>query len=134
MATSNFPQDIVEEILLRLPVKSLVRFTLVSTSWGSLISSSPFVKLHFQRASKDPRIRTQNLLLLIDTNDLKLFKDTDSFLGNEVALEPLDFPLKRRNQRVKILGSCSGLVALALKEVQINNFFIWNPSTLPNLF
>ena len=97
MATSNFPQDIVEEILLRLPVKSLVRFTLVSTSWGSLISSSPFVKLHFQRASKDPRIRTQNLLLLIDTNDLKLFKDTDTFLGNEVALEvwnPLIFHQK----------------------------------------
>ncbi|CAH8386771.1 unnamed protein product [Eruca vesicaria subsp. sativa] len=44
---SNFdeiPQDLVMEIIWRLPVKSVARFRLVSKSWARIISSRYFIK------------------------------------------------------------------------------------------
>ncbi|MCD7467724.1 hypothetical protein HAX54_005330 [Datura stramonium] len=43
---SYFPPDLLIEILLRLPVKSLIRFTVVSKSWHSLITSFSFISTH----------------------------------------------------------------------------------------
>ncbi|KAK6254632.1 hypothetical protein SCA6_015937 [Theobroma cacao] len=39
---------------------------------------------------------------------------------------PLDFPPKRQDHRVRIMGSCHGLVAVALEKDKV---FLWNPST-----
>ncbi|XVF62746.1 hypothetical protein PTKIN_Ptkin09bG0033000 [Pterospermum kingtungense] len=114
LAKPYLPQDIVEDILLRLPFKSLLRFTMVSKPWGSLIS-----------------LRTQNQNLLIPTLDrgFMLFRDCGTSLGDEAALVSLDFPLKEPHQRVEILGSCNGLVAVfSFVNVSTKNLFIWNPS------
>ncbi|XVF62744.1 hypothetical protein PTKIN_Ptkin09bG0032800 [Pterospermum kingtungense] len=131
MAKPYLPQDMVEEILLRLPVKSLLRFTLVSKPWGCLISSSLFSKLHLQLAKEDPRIRTQNLLILGLDRDLKLPEDCGTLLSEEAALVSLDFPAREPHQHVEILGSCNGLVALiSVMNLSVTkNLFIWNPST-----
>ncbi|KAH6764701.1 hypothetical protein C2S51_015950 [Perilla frutescens var. frutescens] len=40
----HMPADLVEEILFRLPMKSVVRFSIVSKSWNSMIFGSSFVK------------------------------------------------------------------------------------------
>ncbi|KAG2694674.1 hypothetical protein I3760_08G155600 [Carya illinoinensis] len=56
---NNLPKDLIIEILLRLPVKSLVRFRCVSKQWFSLISDPRFAKVHFKRKSDD----NQRLLL-----------------------------------------------------------------------
>ncbi|XVF62748.1 hypothetical protein PTKIN_Ptkin09bG0033200 [Pterospermum kingtungense] len=132
MATPNLPQDILEEILLRLPVKSLIRFRSVSKPWRCLISSSPFAKLHFQRERANPGVRTQNLLISTPSKvDLDLFKYCRTSLGDEAALVSLDFPLEEPHQRLKILGSCNGLVVLFsfMNVSRTKNVFIWNPST-----
>lgn len=42
----QLPYEIVEEILLQLPVKSLLRFRSVCKPWGALISDPKFVKSH----------------------------------------------------------------------------------------
>ncbi|CAH8264122.1 unnamed protein product [Arabidopsis lyrata] len=39
---ANLPYDLVEEILLKLPVKSLARFNLTCKEWGSLFSGRRF--------------------------------------------------------------------------------------------
>ncbi|OMO68478.1 hypothetical protein COLO4_29637 [Corchorus olitorius] len=44
--------DIIMEILLHLPVKSLIRFKLVSKNWLSLISNPNFVLLHCRQSPK----------------------------------------------------------------------------------
>ena len=50
-------QDLVEDILSRLPVKSLIRFKCVSKACHALITSSQFTKSHFQRASsQNPKV------------------------------------------------------------------------------
>ncbi|KAM0024045.1 putative F-box domain-containing protein [Helianthus debilis subsp. tardiflorus] len=47
----SFPNEIIEEIFSRLPVKSILRFRSVSKPWLSLISTPSFTKLHFTRAT-----------------------------------------------------------------------------------
>lgn len=43
----GLPHELIVEILLRLPIRSLLRFKCVSTSWRSLISNPHFTKSHF---------------------------------------------------------------------------------------
>ncbi|KAE8099238.1 hypothetical protein FH972_017235 [Carpinus fangiana] len=46
MPTSCLPEDLLIDILLRLPVKPLVRFRLVSKSWFALLKSLNFTTTH----------------------------------------------------------------------------------------
>ncbi|KAK9072077.1 hypothetical protein SSX86_008509 [Deinandra increscens subsp. villosa] len=47
----SWPTEIIEEIVSRLPVKSIIRFRSVSKPWLSLISDPSFTKLHSTRAT-----------------------------------------------------------------------------------
>ncbi|XVF62749.1 hypothetical protein PTKIN_Ptkin09bG0033300 [Pterospermum kingtungense] len=117
-------QEILEEIVSKLPVKSLLRFKCVSKSWNSLISSPVFVKKHLEQA-------LQRHILTSTRSGLYLL-DYETCFGGEVRL---DFPPKKIH-RVMIMGCCRGLVAVGLERTK--GFFIWNPSTrhykeVPNL-
>ncbi|KAH6764529.1 hypothetical protein C2S52_013477 [Perilla frutescens var. hirtella] len=46
----NLPFELVEDILRRLPVKSLKRFRAVAKSWCCLIDSEGFIKLHLRQS------------------------------------------------------------------------------------
>ncbi|KAL6135804.1 hypothetical protein ACLB2K_068029 [Fragaria x ananassa] len=50
-------QDVIEEILPRLPVKSLLRFQCVCKSWRALISASLFAKKHLGNAAVTSRLQ-----------------------------------------------------------------------------
>lgn len=53
----EIPLDIAEEIMLNLPVKSLVRFSSASKSWNSLIFDAGFIRKHKNRAARLNRHR-----------------------------------------------------------------------------
>ncbi|KAK3419600.1 hypothetical protein EUGRSUZ_G00229 [Eucalyptus grandis] len=50
------PEDLLIEILKRLPVKSLCQFTCVSTRWSSLISDPYFIDLHLTHSATRPKL------------------------------------------------------------------------------
>lgn len=56
MVMSSFTDDLWTEILLRLPIKSLLQFKLVSESWFSIILSYRFAISHLKTAPKDDEI------------------------------------------------------------------------------
>ncbi|KAK8563117.1 hypothetical protein V6N13_018346 [Hibiscus sabdariffa] len=56
--TSNaqWPEDLATSILLRLPVKSIIRFKCVSTTWGCFFDNPSFVSRHLCISKKNQRI------------------------------------------------------------------------------
>ncbi|KAJ7980151.1 F-box protein family [Quillaja saponaria] len=114
------PQELIIEILLRLPVKSLVLFRCVSKTWLSLISNSQFGELHFQRDSA----HTQRLLYISPSEVQSL--DFNASFHDDSASVKLSFPFGWPSNAVEIMGSCNGFLCL---EVGITGYFLWNPST-----
>ncbi|XP_050217389.1 F-box protein CPR1-like [Mercurialis annua] len=124
MSSIQLPTDIIEKILLRLPVKSLLRFRCVSKSFCTLIHSSYFINTHIQFS-----IQTQirNKLIIFHQE-----RGLDSYLhavdlhteGNERVVQ-LVSPVSLPNKSDNILGSSNGLLLLSSNEQLI----LWNPFT-----
>lgn len=121
----SIPKDIlVAEILCRLPIKSLLRFKCVSKEWYSLISDPKFA-LYLQK--RQGEINNNNtthqrvLLLTISPDRLQSF----DCLSRCITDLNFNFPFQSRPN--VIIGSCNGLVCMAL--LGSKDFFIYNPST-----
>lgn len=114
MASCNFPEEIMVEILSRLSVKSLLRFKSVSKSWLSQISSPNFIKTHLDRtANSNSSIILHSFGLKSRGNFISLINP--DFPQNFVNLDPSPF------YGIWVVGSCNGLVLLTDR--------IWNPAT-----
>jgi hypothetical protein len=120
MATKSvhLPHEVITEILLRLPVKTILRCKCVCKSWLSLISDPHFATAHFQFAAS-------TRLLFIEYRDSQTLSiDFNAWLDDDSAfsLRP-DFLHPRTHP--KIGGSCRGFLFLNCYRA----FYIWNPST-----
>ncbi|XP_050284266.1 F-box/kelch-repeat protein At3g23880-like [Quercus robur] len=129
----TIPNELVEEILSRLPVKSLMRFKCVSKAWHTLISSHRFAKSHSQRASQNPN--RMNVLVLTDNCVLSagceaLFQSR-AIHGQPVDVDFPGFPLWGEKHVETNLASCNSLVCIELHNVDkwTAQYLVWNPST-----
>ncbi|XP_061349787.1 F-box/kelch-repeat protein At3g23880-like [Gastrolobium bilobum] len=119
----RMPQELLIQILLRLPVKSLVRFKCVSKSWLSLISDPHFARSHFELAPA----RIHRLVFLAASAYEARSIDSDAPLYNHssAAAVKLDFLLSQSYPHAEIKGSCRGFLLLDC----YTNLYVWNPST-----
>ncbi|XP_062015071.1 F-box/kelch-repeat protein At3g23880-like [Rosa rugosa] len=120
--------DIIVEILSRLPVKSLLRFRSVCKSWRALISDSYFVKKHLGHAVTDTS-NSSRLLNLLYTSprivDLQGLEDHDHIRQRDAFADDI-------LDRSRIFGSCNGLICLQatmFHGLYCDDIFLWNPST-----
>ncbi|KAL6126319.1 hypothetical protein ACLB2K_074370 [Fragaria x ananassa] len=104
VVNKELPQEIKQQILKRLPVKSLMRFTCVSKWWGSIIADPKFTLSHYILASLQKTL-SRRLLLWNNSDFESLDLDTSS-------VRKLTFPYKQPGWEVQLLGSCNGLVFL----------------------
>ncbi|KAL2489165.1 F-box/kelch-repeat protein [Forsythia ovata] len=123
------PQEIITEILLRLPVKSLLKFRCVSKLWLSLISTPGFMKTHLKISSNNNIYSHNNLIVGCSSDSLDLFTcplfdEIDENPSMETV--PFDYPLLDPVSKLRIVGSCNGLVCLVLG---LNTVIILNPAT-----
>lgn len=111
-------EEIIEEILSRLPVKSLMRFKSVCKSWNSLISEPRFSKLHLKQS--------------IDHHRTKLIylRGCSTTLAYEART--VDIPIEEARDEdddddvdVSVLAYCNGLFCFGIA----NDAYLWNPST-----
>lgn len=108
---TELPQEIIhDEILIRLPVKSLIRFKCVCKSWLSLFSDPEFTKLHVSRQCHDQNYLVKNRYML-ELKIISRFKEsnivmTTACIGNSL-----------------LLGSVNGVICFASPDV----FTLWNP-------
>ncbi|KAK2417298.1 F-box/kelch-repeat protein [Trifolium repens] len=132
------PHELIIEILLRLPVKSLIRFKCVSKYWFSLISDSQFANSQFQLNAET---HTHRALFIATESphetqsiDLEASLDDDSSI---VSLNPNFIP-SQPSSCIEIEASCRGFILLQFKSsIYIRDplaeiystFYLWNPST-----
>ncbi|GAU40521.1 hypothetical protein TSUD_92930 [Trifolium subterraneum] len=117
--------DLKIEILLRLPVKSLMRFKCVQRSWNKLIKSHYFVSRRSQLC-----IPQNHSLLITENSKLKLLlceRDNEKPILKE-SLFPNDIA------RIESYGSCNGVFCLKSSYSTNTSFsydelIMWNPTT-----
>ncbi|GKC84135.1 F-box associated domain containing protein [Tanacetum coccineum] len=128
----SFPPEIIREILLKLPVESLLRCKSVCKDWYSLISEQYFITTHYTLSSTNNINYAHHRLIyntFDQTNNLISCPLYDVLFHKSVsnALE-LENPLQRTLSRgFRIVGSCNGLMCL-LEEFK-DTLFIYNPTT-----
>ncbi|KAL6548071.1 hypothetical protein OROHE_009133 [Orobanche hederae] len=116
--SGTLSEDAVVDILVRLPVKVLVRFKCVSPSWQSLISSPSFVSLHRKRWISDP----SRQLVLVRLG----------YYGKRVPIQPdpINSVVYWAHGSMKLVGSVHGLVCVVGFETdEFDAIWVWNPST-----
>ncbi|KAF6167325.1 hypothetical protein GIB67_043186 [Kingdonia uniflora] len=118
-------QEVVEDILLRLPVDSLVRCKYVSKHWLSLICNPSFVKLHLKLS----KAKNKGTLILGSFTGLYFsIHDTESAVNENVDdhVLKLEYPFNLEAKIVRFIGSCDGLILILLSD---SNMLLWNPAT-----
>ncbi|XP_042752544.1 F-box/kelch-repeat protein At3g23880 [Lactuca sativa] len=128
MCEYEIPFHIQEEIMKRLPVKSLIQFRSVSKAWKSLIDSSEFIAAHSLRCHTHP----QHLLVsyedpeegikYVSYIDGDTFRQQRSLLTVPVSIKGLKKPV--------VVGSSHGLLCLYGSDPELTTKMValWNPS------
>ncbi|KAL3833497.1 hypothetical protein ACJIZ3_008233 [Penstemon smallii] len=117
----ELPNDVMIQILMRLPVKSIVRFRSVSKHWCALLKSHSFANTHLCSQWRKNVLLVRRCLPPPGNDDVLSFHDPDSPELAEVSPN-LSIPflkgIKRRyNQPYQIegvflLGPCDGIVCI----------------------
>ncbi|KAJ9174519.1 hypothetical protein P3X46_013156 [Hevea brasiliensis] len=138
------PPEVLLEILVRLPAKSLLQCSCVSKLWYSLISSPNFIFMHAHFTSTTNKNKHAQIMIrhYSRTYGKEIFTvhfNRDMSFGD---YQLLDCPVKSSNgYLLDIVGSCNGLVCLTDSGIaaatgggympQLPNpkpIFLWNPS------
>nr|XP_023895074.1 F-box protein CPR1-like [Quercus suber] len=119
-------EELVLEILHRLPVKSLIRFRCVSKSWDSLITGSVFINSHLNRSLSLPS--NSNKLIVrhcVDNPYVDHYKLIDDNNDSFDQIQNIELPLTgRRSKHFILIGSANGLFSL----YEPDRYILWNPS------
>ncbi|MED6170303.1 hypothetical protein PIB30_029687 [Stylosanthes scabra] len=127
------PDELIREILLRLPARSLLGLRSVCRSWRTLISSSKFANDHVQHSiSADPCLSNPRVAYCSWSYSCKRIGD---FPIQNLLKNPSELPevlLFEGGSNYRIVGCCNGL--LCLLEVERantikNRAMLWNPCT-----
>ncbi|GJM90537.1 hypothetical protein PR202_ga06824 [Eleusine coracana subsp. coracana] len=156
-APPDLLDEIVIEILVRLPVKSLVRFKSVSRTWRAIISSEFFIRAQLEQSSASSRQRDPSFLITLHalphpgeiwptpfSTHFRFYQwrpgtGDDDITNNKQAAAPLvyetDMAGNKLISRVRCccIAHCDGLV-LAPTDAKL---YLFNPATrnavvLPN--
>ncbi|KAL2468893.1 F-box/kelch-repeat protein [Forsythia ovata] len=129
---SSLPQDVIFQILLKLPTKSLLLVRCVSKSFASLISHHHFLKLVAYSAATgscdggtgDPR----HLLYYESTDYTKQYISFHGATGFSLC-KRLEAPFKSVHGYLRLVGSSSGLICFFDTNyfTYIGTVILWNP-------
>ncbi|XP_055807879.1 F-box protein At3g07870-like [Solanum dulcamara] len=129
MADSYFPPELLREILLKLPAKSLIRFTVVCKSWHSLITSFPFISTHLAQTPHTNTLLVRRYVSTHNNENYSLFQDSKNRPFSLNFTSELHFPFNCQLGYFRIVGSCNGIVCLSDDLFgELQSLVLWNPS------
>ncbi|KAK9987615.1 hypothetical protein SO802_027854 [Lithocarpus litseifolius] len=132
------PNNVVEDILAQLPVKSLTRFRCVSKSCDSIITDPTFVTKHFKlnlnQSESLVSTNTHTGYLLYTTKDENSSPSSKHLCAvvcnSDSTLTQISrFEIPSLFEKYSIVGFCNGLFCLASSDNDLNHIiYLWNPS------
>ncbi|KAI9096867.1 hypothetical protein K1719_025850 [Acacia pycnantha] len=119
------PPEIIQNILKRLPVKSLMRLQCVCRGWRILFKTQSFIADHLDHSNH------QNPCLLM--KDLDIEDDPSNIYCLDSDMQVWEFqnpPLLHYLKQGKILGSSNGLLCVQFNKPDGSPHFllVWNPA------
>ncbi|XP_058083567.1 F-box protein At5g49610 [Magnolia sinica] len=115
-----FPDDVILQILARLPVKSLFRFKSVCKFWCRLPGEKFFIQLYNEISSK-------NSMVLVEIRKCSL-SGVSNFVCVDRSSCYSEFSLGFLNDRVKVRASCNGLLCCTSVPNR-SIYYVCNPMT-----
>ncbi|KAL6129140.1 hypothetical protein ACLB2K_072493 [Fragaria x ananassa] len=117
------PDQIMFEILTRLPVRSLLRFKCVCKSWNSLIRSPNFINTHLDTSSDYIHVNTW---LIGSTKSLLSLYCAKTFTKH-MDLDLRSCEMNFVSNGFFVYFTCNGLL-LICRFCATSGLYIWNPS------
>ncbi|XP_021806440.1 F-box/kelch-repeat protein At3g23880-like [Prunus avium] len=144
----SFPEEIIQEILIRLSVKSLIKCTSVCKAWRSMIINQSFIHAHLNPTVDFANQNNIDLLLLHRislSNSLNYYQnkvihkvkdevhsvhhDNQAFDVYSKIKLPMAAKKNYGNSHIRVVGTCDGLICLADDLLSYAyNLIIWNPA------
>ncbi|KAK6914166.1 F-box domain [Dillenia turbinata] len=143
----TLPDDVLIDIFLRLPTKSLIKLRYVCKSWRSFLSNSNFVRLQLTQS-----IQKSNPYRVFLNFKYSYYKSSSYHQKYPRWLKSLDYeqsyalcsglkpvdavaqvgddfnlPVSETSRRFDLLGSCDGLLLIQIQSDEL--LCLWNPST-----
>ncbi|XP_059670628.1 F-box/kelch-repeat protein At3g23880-like [Cornus florida] len=121
-------EDVTIEILSRLCVKSLMRFSCVCKYWYTLARNSTFISKHLHHHKKNPRLLVQYYNYKTEKYVYTLFPD-ETLSSVPHAYDDMN-DLEVPRIPAAVLGPCDGLVCLFYRsKPHPHHMALWNPAT-----
>ncbi|XP_076943730.1 F-box/kelch-repeat protein At3g23880-like [Bidens hawaiensis] len=136
--TNHFPEELIFDILTRLPSKSLLCFRSVCRSWCSLISSKKFKLMHLKVFNNLNRRNFIRHFDVIGNKELySVHFDDESLTLDPCTLVkfPFDFCKFCPKSFFKIVGCVNGVICLSHDKCKSreDKVILWNPSIRKHL-
>ncbi|XP_058071384.1 F-box/kelch-repeat protein At3g23880-like [Magnolia sinica] len=114
--------EIIEKILSRLPLKSLLKYKMVCRPWDSLIRDRHFIYMHLSHSIDNPNY----LIGVTNSENLKLYLLEDDG-ESECKITNIPFPVCKKLKFATFVGSACGWVCL--NDLWSDDVHICNPAT-----
>ncbi|XP_023883299.2 F-box protein CPR1 [Quercus suber] len=124
----SLPDEILTNIFVFLPVKSIIICTSVSKAWRSLIKSPTFISTHLHHSLN----KNQNLLFigLCSENQKEFYalhNEDDADFTQHARFDFHAPDLYYHNRICRLVGTCNGLLFLSSVFLADNSLCLWNP-------
>ncbi|XP_030964100.1 F-box protein At3g07870-like [Quercus lobata] len=134
----SIPDDVVLNILGRLPVKSVIRFRCVSKSWDSSITTPYFISTHLNHNNNNNKDSHDNGYVIHVPSHPSFWWSPNNRPVCTVAFDctfdrisEVKIPFDFYSKPAQLVGSCNGLLCLAdFGSVNVNVIYLWNPSII----
>ncbi|XP_060171009.1 F-box/kelch-repeat protein At3g06240-like [Lycium barbarum] len=127
----HLQEEIIMDILSRLPVRPVFRFKCVSKFWMTLISESYFTMKHLNRAINN--LSSQKILFISQRNgEFSLYCSSLSSVRLFEDIQKLDWPSNRKPWSCRLYCCYNGLALIGIgnyPEYKHHILLLWNPST-----
>lgn len=99
---SVFPDGVMDEILSRLPVKTICRFRCICKDWESKFKDPHFIKEHLNHSKKSGKFNCFSISN--STNFNLLLRESTSSSASEGSYVHIDSPFKSQLVKYPYLG------------------------------